>query len=607
MTDVTLVREPTILVLAEMHFDRPGLDDLVRWVRRYRPECIDDEGDVLKKLMPHGGLAPDGSPLTDNEMLVELAGRKCCDASTEVLTRAGWVRFPDLKRGMAVGTYSIDRDAIEFQVPTDYIEKEHTGRMYTVSSRAISLRVTDDHDLFVQDRAWDTVSPWRFADAASMAGRRYRVRRCAPYEGGAETDRRIPEVVRGSEADWAEFLGYYISEGSIGGGADYGTGKHIRIYQRPEGIEPIRACVERLGLNPRKWEDPRNGVQAVVIHNTELADALLEFGRGSWGRRIPPYAFDWPRGIRGRLLDALMYGDGHLAPGGQRIYNTCSPDLAEDVQRLILLSGRPASISRICHNQLTVREGTQAIVTVNNKAKHDGFEDVVREPVYCVTVPNRVLVVRRDGKICMISNCYNSFGLKAGKKENADYIANTQQGDIPHASIMYHAKMSFFIGDVSRRVSHELIRNYVGADRDEEGNPSQESTRYTHHPGHFIVHPRTEAGGAESVEQFRQDMQSAYDAYLRYISREVEAYRAQHGKDPQQIDRKRIYECAADRLPMACATSWIWTTNPIALAKLFRERANEHADLEFQRFAYKWKALCLRRWPNLFCQPWMRG
>ena len=279
MTDVTLVREPTILVLAEMHFDRPGLDDLVRWVRRYRPECIDDEGDVLKKLMPHGGLAPDGSPLTDNEMLVELAGRKC----------------------------------------------------------------------------------------------------------------------------------------------------------------------------------------------------------------------------------------------------------------------------------------------------------------------------------------YNSFGLKAGKKENADYIANTQQGDIPHASIMYHAKMSFFIGDVSRRVSHELIRNYVGADRDEEGNPSQESTRYTHHPGHFIVHPRTEAGGAESVEQFRQDMQSAYDAYLRYISREVESYRAQHGKDPQQIDRKRIYECAADRLPMACATSWIWTTNPIALAKLFRERANEHADLEFQRFAYKWKALCLRRWPNLFCQPWMRG
>ena len=40
------------------------------------------------------------------------------------------------------------------------------------------------------------------------------------------------------------------------------------------------------------------------------------------------------------------------------------------------------------------------------------------------------------------------------RKSNADYIAHTQQGDVPHASILYHAKMSFFIAGVSRRVSH---------------------------------------------------------------------------------------------------------------------------------------------------------
>lgn len=83
--------------------------------------------------------------------------------------------------------------------------------------------------------------------------------------------------------------------------------------------------------------------------------------------------------------------------------------------------------------------------------------------------------------------CYDSFGLKAGKKTNAEYIANTQAGEIPHASILYHAKMSFFFAGISRRVSHEIIRNYVGADRSEEGNPSQESTRFTHHYGFFIM------------------------------------------------------------------------------------------------------------------------
>src|SRR5882672_996607 len=68
-------------------------------------------------------------------------------------------------------------------------------------------------------------------------------------------------------------------------------------------------------------------------------------------------------------------------------------------------------------------------------------------------------------------SCYNSFGLKAGRKVNSEYIAHTQEMDPPHASIIYHAKMSFFIAGVSRRVSHELIRNYVGADRTEEGSP----------------------------------------------------------------------------------------------------------------------------------------
>src|SRR5690606_40139163 len=91
---------------------------------------------------------------------------------------------------------------------------------------------------------------------------------------------------------------------------------------------------------------------------------------------------------------------------------------------------------------------------------HDGFE------ARRLLTGNELLVELAGRK------CYDSFGLKAGRKTNAEYIAHTQQGEIPHASIMYHAKMTFFIGGVSRRVSHELIRHYVGADRDEEGSPS---------------------------------------------------------------------------------------------------------------------------------------
>jgi len=201
--------------------------------------------------------------------------------------------------------------------------------------------------------------------------------------------------------------------------------------------------------------------------------------------------------------------------------------------------------------------------------------------------------------------CYDSFGLKAGKKTNAEYIANTQAGDVPHGSIMYHAKMSFFIGGISRRVSHELIRHYVGADRTEEGSPSQESTRYVEHSGCYIAHPAILENDAE-IGHFRSEMQGNYDAYMRYILRRTEAFAAAHGKPPTGMDRKRIFESASPYLSHACETSFIWTSNPIALAKMFKERDHEAADLEYLRLARKWKKSCKERWPNLFPQPWMQ-
>jgi len=275
---------------------------------------------------------------------------------------------------------------------------------------------------------------------------------------------------------------------------------------------------------------------------------------------------------------------------------------------------------------------------------HGGIEEDGREPT------DNELLVELAGR-----KCYDSFGLKAGKKSNAAYIANTQmhidpiekaadiamgivdddgnvrhphtvrdqiagairdaQNAVPHASILYHAKMSFFIAGVSRRVSHELIRNYVGADRDEEGSPSQESTRYTEHYGFYVAHPYIMQRGIADMSGIRDDlnelaafrmaMQRNYEEYLGYVQRQTEAATA-GGKKLSTIERKRILESASPYLSHACETSWVWTTNPMALAKMFKERDNDGADLEFRRLAKTWKRVCVQRWPNLFPQPHMR-
>lgn len=196
--------------------------------------------------------------------------------------------------------------------------------------------------------------------------------------------------------------------------------------------------------------------------------------------------------------------------------------------------------------------------------------------------------------------CYDSFGARAGRKSNKEYIAHTQEREIPHASILYHAKFAFFFAGISRRVSQEMMRNYVGADRDQEGSPSQESTRYTEQTGVFVAHPKI-IGDANEMHQYKIDMQNAYDSYMRYMERQVRDYKEAHdGAEPRSMDRKRIYESAIGRLPWDFETSFIWTTNPVALMKLFRERCDNAADLEFQRFAKKLRRVCFDRAPNLF-------
>ncbi len=227
---------------------------------------------------------------------------------------------------------------------------------------------------------------------------------------------------------------------------------------------------------------------------------------------------------------------------------------------------------------------------------HGGIDEVTNRDL----TANELLVELAGRK------CYDSFGQKAGRRGNREYIAHTQEGETPHASVLYHAKMTFFFAGISRRVSHEIIRNYVGSDRNEEGSPSQESTRFTHHYGFFVEPPRYSEERPEMQTLFQEAMQTAYTFYCTAVEQDIQQFISTHGMEPKGLARKRIYEAAASLLPHQAETSFIWTTNPAAIAKFVREREAETADLEIQRFAQAWRQVCVRRWPNLFPQPWMQ-
>ncbi len=195
--------------------------------------------------------------------------------------------------------------------------------------------------------------------------------------------------------------------------------------------------------------------------------------------------------------------------------------------------------------------------------------------------------------------CYNSFGVKGAPRTNEAYLRSMWEGRISHRSTGYHSHMVYFIANVSRRLSHEMFRNYVGHAKDEEGAPSQESTRYCDHPGVFIAPPRI-VGDERKIERFRQEMQRGYDAYLTFQEEEIAEFKAKNGVEPKGMDRKRIFEAASFYLHHSAATSFIWTTNPQAHIKLLEERVDAAADLEFQRLGRFWRDVSLEAWSNLY-------
>lgn len=236
---------------------------------------------------------------------------------------------------------------------------------------------------------------------------------------------------------------------------------------------------------------------------------------------------------------------------------------------------------------------------------HDGFDD---DPFMGSTEPRtdmqRLAEQRKVTDNELLAEiagrkCYDSFADAGKKRSNNEYLHSMWDGRIPHRSTGYHAQMSFFIAHVSRRVSHELIRNYVGHAKDEEGIPSQESTRFTHHPGIYVAHPYYLEQEFE-LGQFRKRAQANYEDYVATIGRKADAYEGLHGKKAVGLDKKRIYESSSGDLLMSCGTSFIWTTNPMALTKFFHERHDEAADMEMCRLAATWKSVCFRLWPNLF-------
>lgn len=190
---------------------------------------------------------------------------------------------------------------------------------------------------------------------------------------------------------------------------------------------------------------------------------------------------------------------------------------------------------------------------------------------------------------CAGRTCYDSYGVGRPSSEYHQHIR-----DVNHGSVTEHASISFYLDNISRGCTHELVRHRVGC------AISQRSTRYVDesdspwilHPllEQYFAHadtveraPNGEATGLSLKQHAAHVKSTAAYAYDKVVE-SLQAYMIAKGAD-KVTARKQARGAARGLLGNALCTSMVWTANVRALRNVIEQRANPGADAEIRVLA----------------------
>jgi len=186
---------------------------------------------------------------------------------------------------------------------------------------------------------------------------------------------------------------------------------------------------------------------------------------------------------------------------------------------------------------------------------------------------------------CAGRTCYDSYNQGRNSQDYHKHIK-----EVGHGSVCEHASISFYLDNISRGCTHELVRHRAGC------AISQRSTRYVDESSSpYMLHPLIEKFAvrdvAEDIGSAIGVSRSAYDKIVSHL---------QHVLINSGVDkftaRKQARGAARGMLGNALCTSMVWTANIRALRGCIEQRANPAADAEirvlFNRIYEEAKAYC---------------
>lgn len=363
----------------------------------------------------------------------------CFTGDTEVLTPNGVKNIKELSVGDPV--FTLDPKTHRARVSKVIATQRSKAReLFSFENSSVSFQVTPDHKMYYRT---STGYVKRNAEwFRGRAGKEYG-QMCFAWHGGFDQEKEVyPQCISlrdcidehhvvdessGTVRDFLhshshptpfvfepkafmEFLGWYISEGSVQETVFSSEGI-------PRGQISISQCIKanrenhlRIGLNLSALglqsgsDNDRHYISSRLLSNF----IRKEVGLRSENVRIPSFVFSptFPNDLRRELFESLMRGDGD-DDGGR--YSTRSLVLANQVNLLCFLLGRKSHVASDEDGYMhrvyirTVKESAAIKYKDISVMKFDEEQDV-----YCVTVErDHLIYAGRDGKLNWIGQCDN--------------------------------------------------------------------------------------------------------------------------------------------------------------------------------------------------------
>lgn len=350
-----------------------------------------------------------------NEWAGAQAYNNCFSFDTEVLTDHGWKYFNECDMDTKFATLNTETMKLEYQLPNHLHEYDYNGKMHHYKSNLIDTMVTPDHNMLVQARKSKLIKHIKSSDLTFGENDRC-YNRTIPRGSNEEfVNTGLMYTTKDGKYtfemdDWMRFLGTYLSEGSC-----YFDGKYrARVYiSKPEGKECRRIAIDFLEKYKIPYStDERN----VYVYGKSIYNEVFFLGTAS-KKFIPKEFKDLPPYYLRALIDTLYRCDGYFLEKSTPLYFTVSTALRDDLMEILVKCGMHSSCgvfnkkgncSYYKGREIRANYDLWYISIINDdrnlilwKPKEIEYDG----KVYCASVPNRTLMVRRNGKMHWCGNC----------------------------------------------------------------------------------------------------------------------------------------------------------------------------------------------------------